>query len=78
MASEELSGETSLPRGIEAYEKQRFDEAIKHFENAVAINSGSVQAHLALGATRFTLYKKRPSPPSPDWIQPDAMFLIRS
>jgi tetratricopeptide (TPR) repeat protein len=60
MASEDLSAETWLARGIEAYQARRFDEAAEHFEKAVAMDPGSVQAHLALGAVRLTLYKKRP------------------
>jgi tetratricopeptide (TPR) repeat protein len=62
------SVEAWLTRGMEAYQKQRFDEAVEHFEKAVARDSGSVQAHLALGVGRLTLYKRRPSPPSPDYL----------
>ncbi len=68
MAFEELNTEAWLARGIEAYQKQRFDEAAEHFEKAVSTDSGAVHAHLALGATRLTLYKRRPSPPSHDYF----------
>src|SRR5689334_1956911 len=60
MSTAELSAEAWLARGIEAYQAKRFDEACHHFENAIAIDSGSVQAHLALGAARLTLYIQRP------------------
>ncbi len=64
MPSDERSAGAWLARGIEAYQKQRFAEAVEHFKQAVAIDSGSVEAHLALGATYLTLYKRRPPPPS--------------
>jgi tetratricopeptide (TPR) repeat protein len=69
MSSEESSAEEWLARGAKAYLERRFTEAIEDFEKAVAIDSGSVDAHLALGATYLTLYKKRPSPPSPDYVR---------
>jgi tetratricopeptide (TPR) repeat protein len=64
MTSKERSAEEWLSRGIEAYQKKRFDEAAGHFEKAIAMESGSAQAYLALGATRLTLYQRRPSPVS--------------
>ena len=67
MASEKFGGGAWLARGVEAYQKRRFDEAVEHFENAVAIDPGSVQANLALGATRFTFYMRDSFPPPPDF-----------
>jgi tetratricopeptide (TPR) repeat protein len=58
MASEELSAETWRARGIEAYKEQRFDKAAEYFKKAVAIDPESADAHLAVGATRLTLYKR--------------------
>ena len=52
------SAQEWLALGIEAYLNRRFDEAAEDFEKAVAMDSGSVQAHLALGAARFTLYMR--------------------
>jgi tetratricopeptide (TPR) repeat protein len=69
MSSDERSADACLARGIEAYQEQRFGEAVEHFEKAAAIDSGSVQAHLALGAIRLSLYKRRPPPPSPEYIK---------
>jgi tetratricopeptide (TPR) repeat protein len=69
MSLDERSAEAWLARGIEAYQGERFAEAVEHFKKAVATDSGSVEAHLALGATYLTLYKRRPSPPSPDYIR---------
>jgi tetratricopeptide (TPR) repeat protein len=69
MSSDEHSAEAWLARGTEVYLKQRFAEAVEYFKKAVAIDSGSVEAHLALGATYLTFYKRRPSPPSPDYIR---------
>ena len=60
MSTEELSAEAWLARGIEAYQAKRFEEACQHFEKAIAIDSGSARAYLALGAARLTLYKQRP------------------
>ena len=57
MMAEELSAEAWLALGIEAYQQLRLTEAAAHFEQAVAVDSRSVQAHLALGAARLTLYK---------------------
>jgi tetratricopeptide (TPR) repeat protein len=68
MSTGEGSAEAWLARGTKAYLERRFTEAIGDFEKAVAIDSGSVDAHLALGATYLTLYKKRLSPPSPDYL----------
>ncbi len=68
MASEDLSAEAWLSRGIEAYQKHRFEEAAEHCEKATAIDPGSVQAQLALGATRFTLYLRGSFPPPPDFF----------
>jgi tetratricopeptide (TPR) repeat protein len=62
VTSEELSAEARLARGIEEYLKRRFEEAADHFEKAISTDSRFVQAFLALGATRLTLYQKRPSP----------------
>jgi tetratricopeptide (TPR) repeat protein len=61
MSTREFSAEAWLARGIEAYQAKRFEEACEHFENALTIDSSSVQAHLALGAARLTLYKQRPA-----------------
>jgi tetratricopeptide (TPR) repeat protein len=69
MSSHERCAEAWLTRGSEAYQKQHFVEAAAHFEKAAALEPGSVEAHLAVGVTRLTLYKKRPSPPSPDWVR---------
>jgi tetratricopeptide (TPR) repeat protein len=66
MASEELSAEAWLARGIEAYQEQRFDEAAEYFGNAVAIDPESADAHLAMGATHLTLYKRGRWTPAPD------------
>src|SRR5438045_8992833 len=52
------SAQEWLALGIEAHLNRRFDEAAEEFEKAVAMDSGSVQAHLALGAARFTLYMR--------------------
>src|SRR4051794_37989348 len=68
MASEKLSAEACLARGIEAYQQGRLDEAAEHFGNAVAIDPGSAQAHLALGATRLTLYKRGCRHPSTNYF----------
>jgi len=67
MPDDERSADVWLIRGIAAYQDRRFGEAVKHFEQAVAMDSVSVKAHFALGAACLTLYKKRPSPPSPDF-----------
>ena len=66
MASEELSAEAWRARGIEAYQEQRFDEAAEYFGKAVAIDPGSADAHLAVGATHLTLYKRGRWTPTPD------------
>lgn len=64
MASGELSAEAWLARGTEAYLKRRVTEAVEYFEKAVAVDPDFVQAHLALGVARMTLYQRRPSPVS--------------
>ncbi|MBV8820207.1 MAG: hypothetical protein JO022_17735 [Acidobacteriaceae bacterium] len=64
MASEDLSAAAWLACGAEAYLKRRFTEAAEHFEKAAATDPESAQAHLALGAARLTLYRRRPSPVS--------------
>lgn len=64
MSSEEHDAEARLASGIDAYQRHHFDEAAEHFEKAVAIAPNSLDAHLALGATRLTLYQRRPSPAS--------------
>jgi tetratricopeptide (TPR) repeat protein len=56
--SEELSAEAWRARGIKAYQEQRFDKAAEYFGKAVAIDPESADAHLAVGATRLTLYKR--------------------
>ena len=66
MASEGSGVEALLARGMEAYLDRRFDEATEHFEKAVAIDSSSVQANLALGSARFTSYMRGSFPPPPD------------
>src|SRR3954468_2005395 len=66
MSTEQLSAEAWLARGIEAYQSKYFDEACEYFENAIRVDSNFVQAHLALGATHLTLYKKRPAGFLPD------------
>ena len=68
MSSEEYGAEARMANGIEAYQKHNFDEAAEHFEKAVAIAPGSLDAHLALGATRLTLYQRRPSPTSSNYL----------
>jgi tetratricopeptide (TPR) repeat protein len=65
MDSEELTAEAWLARGTEAYTKGSFDKAAEHFEKAIAADPRSAQAHLALGATRLTLYQGGRWPPSP-------------
>jgi tetratricopeptide (TPR) repeat protein len=67
MASEDLSAEAWLARGSEAYQNHRFEEAAEYCEKAVSIEPSSVQAQLALGATRFTLYLRGSFPPPPDF-----------
>ncbi len=62
MPSDDFTAEAWLARGIEAYAKRSFEEAAGNFEKAVAVDPGSVQACLALGAARLTLYQNRPSP----------------
>src|SRR3954447_19646066 len=62
MPSDDFTAEAWLARGIEAYQKRRFEEAAGNFEKAVAVDPGSVQPCLALGAARLTLYQNRPSP----------------
>jgi tetratricopeptide (TPR) repeat protein len=64
MSSEEHGADARIASGIEAYQKHHFDEAAEHFEKAVTMDPGSLDAHLALGATRLTLYQRRPSPAS--------------
>ncbi len=66
MSTGQLSAESWLARGVEAYGAKRFDEACEYFENATTTDPSSVQAHLALGAARLTLYKQRPAGFSPD------------
>lgn len=75
MSFDEGSAEAWLARGIEAYQGQRFAEAAEHFEKSVAIDPGSVQAHLALAATRITLYKRRPRHLHPTISLLNATFL---
>ena len=71
MASDDRSAEAWLARGIDAYTKRRFDEAAEDFEQAVASDSTSVQAHLALGAARLTLYLRGSFLPAPDFSAHD-------
>ena len=68
MSSEEYGAEARMANGIEAYQKHNFDEAAEHFEKAAAWDPGSLDAHLALGATRLTLYQRRPSPTSSNYL----------
>jgi tetratricopeptide (TPR) repeat protein len=51
-------------RGIEAYQGQRYDEAIAHFEKVVASEPESVQAHLAVAAARMTVAGRQSMPPA--------------
>src|SRR5436305_4943130 len=67
MPASELSADEWMARGIEAYQSKRYDRACECFENATAIDPGSVGAHLALGAVRLTLYKQRPAGHSIDF-----------
>jgi tetratricopeptide (TPR) repeat protein len=72
MPAEDFTAEAWLVRGIEAYQERRFEDAAGHFEKAVAVDPGSVQACLALGAARLTLYQSRPSTVSTYFLaQPD-------
>src|SRR5690349_6661346 len=61
MSTGELSAEAWMARGVEAYLAKRVEEACEDFEKAIALNSGSAEAHLALGAARLTLYLRRPA-----------------
>src|SRR5262245_40890519 len=55
-----------MARGSEAYLAKRFEEACEDFEKAIAMDSRSTEAHLALGAARLTLYLRRPAGFWPD------------
>jgi tetratricopeptide (TPR) repeat protein len=50
------NAQTWLARGAEAYANMHIEEARQHFEQAVAANPDSAQAHLSLGVICFFLY----------------------
>jgi tetratricopeptide (TPR) repeat protein len=56
MSFESRRAKEWLTRGIEAYGNREFEEAADCCEKAVEIEPNSADAHLALGAVRFTLY----------------------
>ena len=51
-----LKARQQLNRGVESYRAQKFDAAIEHFKNAVALDPGLLDAKLYLATSYANLY----------------------